>query len=113
MPHRLTSGKGLVGAIGIGRGGSALTFVKRFAAVSVDPGSIASVSRGTGTAACSGAVSGDFVLVVPPSTLHDDLVFCGAYVSAPGVVTIALYNPTGGAIDDTARNWDVLLLRAV
>jgi len=33
------------------------------------------------------------------------LIFCGAAISAADTVSIYLYNPTGSAINDTARTF--------
>ena len=73
--------------------------------VSVDPPNVATVSRGAATFTLTGARAGDFIYCQPPAALNDDLIFCGAEVTADDTVTIYLYNPTGGGIDDTARTW--------
>jgi hypothetical protein len=113
MPHRLTSGKGLVGAIAIGRGGGALSFCKKYTAVSINPASIAATSRGIATATCAGAAVGDFVIALAPTGLNVGLAFVGARVSSADTIEISLWNGTAGAIDDTARAWDFLILRAI
>jgi hypothetical protein len=71
----------------------------------LNPPSIATVSRGSVTFTLTGARAGDAIVVNPPAGLNDDLVFCGAAVTANDTVTVYLYNPTGGAIDDTAQTW--------
>lgn len=88
----------------IGSEGATLLKV-RSGTVSIDPPSIATVSRGAATFTLAGARDGDFIHVQPPATLNDDLIFCGAEVTANDTVTVYLYNPTGGAVDDTARTW--------
>lgn len=72
--------------------------------ISIDPPSIATVTRGAPTFTLTGAAAGDFVVMLPPSTLNDDLCFVGADVGA-NTVTVYLYNPTAGPIDDTAKTW--------
>lgn len=72
---------------------------------SLDPGSIAATSRGSVTFALTGANPGDLIHMQPPAALNDDLIFCGAEVTAADTVSVYLYNPTGGAIDDGAQTW--------
>ena len=43
--------------------------------------------------------------MTPPATLNDDLLYVGARVTADDTVTVYLYNPTGGGIDDGALDW--------
>lgn len=74
--------------------------------VSINPGSIATVSRGTGAGTVTGLATGDMILMSPPAGLNDDLVFAGARITGADTVTVYLYNPTGGAIDDGALTWD-------
>lgn len=71
---------------------------------SLNPGSIATVSRGTVAMTVTGAAVGDAFIIEPPTGLDDDLIFCG-YVVSTNTVTIQLYNPTGGPIDDGALTW--------
>lgn len=73
--------------------------------VSIDPPSVATVSRGAATFTLTGARVGDVIIMAPPATLNDDLIFCGAEVTANDTVTVYLYNPTVGAIDDGALTW--------
>lgn len=103
---RLTRGRVLIGGFNSGSGSD----VKKVAtgAVSLDPGSIATVTRGTVTFTLTGAAAGDAVIMVPPATLNDDLLFVGARVTAADTVTVYLYNPTAGAIDDGPLSWTYL-----
>jgi hypothetical protein len=82
----------------------------RMGTIAIDPPSVASVSRGAATATLTGAKVGDVVVLLPPAALNDDLVFCGADVTADDTLTAYLYNPTGGAIDDSSRTWRYLWL---
>ena len=73
--------------------------------VSIDPPSIDPTSRAAVTATVTGVAVGDTVVMSPPADLDDDLVFAGATVTDADEVTVYLYNPTGGAVNDTARTW--------
>lgn len=72
--------------------------------VSVNPASIAATTRGTVAVTITGVAATDIVVLEPPAALNDDLIYCGHIVTA-NTVTIQLYNVTGSAIDDTARDW--------
>jgi hypothetical protein len=80
------------------------------ASVSVNPPSIATVATDVATAAVPGAAVGDAVIVNPRADFNDDLIIKGAFVSAPGVVTIQFYNPTAGAIDAGAQTVDIVVI---
>ena len=82
----------------------------RTGTIAIDPPSIATVSRGAATATLTGVKAGDIIVLQPPAALNDDLVFCGADVTADDTVTAYLYNPTGGSIDDSSRSWRYLWL---
>lgn len=88
-------------------GGTSVTQIK-LGTTSLNPGSIATITRGTVTFALVGARAGDVIVMNPPAALNDDLVFAGAAVTADDTVTVYLYNPTGGAIDDAAQTWTYL-----
>lgn len=105
--HKLTDAVALVGGINVGGGDIDLVGLNA-GSVSIDPASIASVTRGVGVATIVGVALGDVVVMIPPAALNDDLLFVGARVTAADTVNVYLYNPTGGAIDDTARSWDYL-----
>ena len=74
--------------------------------VSLNPASINATTRGSVTFTLTGAAAGDLIVMMPPSTLNDDLIYCGADVTAADTVTVYLYNPTAGGIDDTAQTWN-------
>jgi hypothetical protein len=71
----------------------------------IDPASINATTRGSATFTLTGAATTDIIIVNPPADLNDDLIFCGAAITAADTVTIYLYNPTGSAINDTARTF--------
>jgi hypothetical protein len=73
--------------------------------VSINPPSIAATTRGAVNVTITGLSTSDIVVVAPPATLNDDLIFCGAAVTAANTLTVYLYNPTGSGIDDTAKTW--------
>ena len=95
----------------IGTEGS-LLLRARVGTISVDPASIAAVTRGAPTFTLAGAKVGDIIVAQPPAALNDDLVFCGADVTADNTVTLYLYNPTAGPIDDAAQTWRYLWIDA-
>jgi hypothetical protein len=111
--NRLTKGTAIVGDLIIDGGGAVTSSpIKAVQAgtASLDPGSISTVSRGSVTFTLTGAASGDAIVMMPPSALNDDLIFCGADVTSANTVTVYLYNPTAGSIDDTARTWKYVWL---
>jgi hypothetical protein len=105
-PLRITKGEAAVGAIQIGTGDT--VYGTDMGTVSVNPASINATTRGTVTFTLTGAKVGDIIVCNPPADLNDDLIFCGATVTADDTVTIYLYNPTGGAINDGATTWSYL-----
>jgi hypothetical protein len=76
--------------------------------VAVDPGSIGATSTGTVDVTITGLAAGDFVMLMRPDGLHDDLIVSGHRVQAADTLRIYLYNPTGGAIDDGSLTWEYL-----
>lgn len=59
----------------------------------------------TTTITAAGARAGDAVRVFHPVSLQG--MVCSAYVSADDVVTVVLYNPTGGGVDLASGTWRV------
>lgn len=74
--------------------------------VAVDPASIPTVSTGKIAVTITGVAVGDIVHFERPDALNDDLIFGGARVTGANTVTIYLYNPTAGAIDDVSLTWN-------
>jgi hypothetical protein len=103
LVNRLTKGEAAVGAIQIGD--NDMVYGIEFGTVAIDPASINATSRGGTTFTLTGAATTDIIIVNPPADLNDDLIFCGAAISATDTVSIYLYNPTGSAINDTARTF--------
>jgi sarcosine oxidase gamma subunit len=101
--NRISRGEIAVGGI-VGSTGD-VNYGLDFGTASVDPASIPTVSRGSVTFTLTGAKTTDIIIVNPPADLNDDLIFCGAAISAADTVSIYLYNPTGSAINDTARTF--------
>jgi hypothetical protein len=107
MPARITRGSALIGALTVGNGAT----LKRIIAgtQAINPPSIAATTRAAVTFTLAGAEVGDRILLEPPGALHDDLLFVGARVTAADTVSVYLYNPTGGAVDDGANTWNYTL----
>lgn len=105
-PLRITKGEAAVGAMQIGTGDT--VYGTDAGTTSLDPGSIGATTRGSVTFTLTGAKTGDIVVMNPPAGLNDDLIFCGATVTAADTVTVYLYNPTAGSINDTASTWTYL-----
>lgn len=104
--NRISRGEVAVGALQIGSNDT--VYGMEFGTVALNPGSISTVSRGTVTFTLTGAATTDIIIMNPPATLNDDLLFVGARVTAADTVTVYLYNPTGGSINDDELTWSYL-----
>jgi hypothetical protein len=104
--NQVSRGRVKIGALQIGNG--TLTKQMKYGSVSINPASIATVSRAATTFTVTGAAVGDMLVMSPPATLNDDLIFCGAKITGANTGTMYLYNPTGGPIDDGALTWEYL-----
>lgn len=84
---------------------------RRVGETTVDIGSISAGAVATFTISAPDARPdiGQQVVLGPPSTIDASLVWCGV-VSADGVVTVRVYNPTGGAINPVSGVWGVRVL---
>lgn len=101
--NRISKGEVAVGALVVGDNDT--VYGIEFGTVALDPGSISTVSRGTVTFTLTGAATTDIIIMNPPATLNDDLIFAGARVTSANTVTVYLYNPTGGSINDGELTW--------
>lgn len=90
-------------------GGGDLIYKIRKATVSVNPASIATLTKAGTAVTVSGVAAGDVVVAVPPSALEDDLIPAGAVVTNTDEVTIYLYNAAGTSTDGAARDWVLLI----
>lgn len=108
MANKITGGEAQAGSFRALGGDAIDKFL--IGTANVNPGSIASVTRGTIAVPMTGAKVGDFVGANPPAALEAGLLYVGAYVSAANEVTIMLYNLTGGAVDGAARDWTLFLI---
>jgi len=95
--NRISRGEVSVGALIVGDNDT--VYGIEFGTVAVDPASINATTRGATTFTLTGAATTDIIIVNPPSTLDDDLIFAGAAITAADTVTVYLYNPTAGAIN--------------
>jgi len=75
------------------------------ASVSVNPPSIAAATHAEVDVTVTGVHTGDLVTAECPAAVNDDILHVGTRVKATNTVTLRLYNPTGGAIDDAAQTW--------
>jgi hypothetical protein len=103
LVNRLTKGEAAVGALQIGD--NDMVYGIEFGTVAIDPASINATTRGGTTFTLTGAATTDIIIVNPPATLNDDLIFAGAAVTAANTVTIYLYNPTAEAINETSKTF--------
>ena len=103
LVNRLTKGEAAVGALQIGD--NDMVYGIEFGTVSIDPASINATTRGATTFTLTGAATTDIIIVNPPATLNDDLIFAGAAVTSADTVTIYLYNPTGAGIDQASATF--------
>ena len=102
--NRLTKGEASVGALQIGSVGDTVYGIET-GTVAIDPAALAATTRGATTFTLTGAATTDIIIVNPPSTLDDDLIFAGAAVTAADTVTIFLYNPTAGSINQASATF--------
>jgi hypothetical protein len=75
-----------------------------------DPASLASGAGATRTDGLALANFGDGCVVHPPYDLQG--ILASASVSATGTVRLALFNPTGGAIDLASGSWTISLKKS-
>lgn len=102
--ERDTGGYQVVDGLFVGQDGVSIAGIRR-GTVSINPASIATLTKGATIFTLTGARAGDMVLMIPPATLEDDLIPSGAIVTADDTVTVYLYNPTLGAVDGAALTW--------
>ena len=103
LVNRLSKGEVAVGALQVGDNDT--VYGIEFGTVEIDPANLNATTRGATTFTLTGAATTDIIIVNPPSTLNDDLIFCGAAVTSADTVTIYLYNPTAGAINQAAATF--------
>lgn len=103
LVNRLSKGEVAVGALQVGD--NDMVYGIEFGTVEIDPAAINATTRGGTTFTLTGAATTDIIIVNPPSTLNDDLIFCGAAVTAADTVTVYLYNPTAGSINQAAATF--------
>ena len=103
LVNRLSKGEVAVGALQVGDNDT--VYGIEFGTVAIDPANLNATTRGATTFTLTGAATTDIIIVNPPSTLNDDLIFCGAAVTAADTVTVYLYNPTAGSINQAAATF--------
>ena len=103
LVNRLSKGEVAVGALQVGDNDT--VYGIEFGTVAIDPAYLNATTRGATTFTLTGAATTDIIIVNPPSTLNDDLIFCGAAVTAADTVTVYLYNPTAGSINQAAATF--------
>lgn len=82
--------------------------IKLYVKSTIDPASVASGAKGTGTVTATNAVLGDYVLVSAEEDLQG--LTLTAYVSAADTVTWDLANNTGGAVDLASTTFHFLVI---
>lgn len=103
LVNRLTKGEAAVGALQIGD--NDMVYGIEFGTVAIDPANLNATTRGATTFTLTGAATTDIIIVNPPADLNDDLIFCGAAVTAADTVSIYLYNPTASAINQASATF--------
>lgn len=101
--NRISKGEVAVGALVVGDNDT--VYGIEFGTVEIDPANLNATTRGATTFTLTGAETTDIIIVNPPSTLNDDLIFAGAAITADDEVTVYLYNPTAGAINQAAATF--------
>ena len=81
------------------------------ASASVDLPSIATVTTGSATLSVTGATTDMKCFLMPSNAMNDDLIPKGCAVTGADTVTIYVYNADSVATDDTAKTYQVLLLK--
>jgi len=81
------------------------------ASASVDLPSIAATTTGNATLSVTGATTDMKCFLMPPSDINDELIPKGCTVTSADTVTIYVYNTDSIATDDTAKTYQVLLLK--
>jgi hypothetical protein len=101
------------GATTLGGKGSPFDFI-RFGTIACNPGNITSGAIvGTTVTITVGGVTpriGDMFIFETPAALNSGLQYTG-FLTQTGGVTIYLRNNTGGAIDDSSRDWRYVWIR--
>lgn len=77
---------------------------------SSNPASIGAGAVGTATLTISGVDSSD-VIFLAPRAIATGLVLQDWVCSGTDTVTITLYNPTAGSVDDAASDYDYMLIK--
>lgn len=77
---------------------------------SSNPASIAAGAVGTATLTITGVDSTDLVFLNPRG-IGTGLVMLKASVTGADTVTVSLFNPTAGAVDDAASDYDYILVK--
>jgi len=103
LVNRLTKGEAAVGALQIGD--NDMVYGIEFGTVAIDPANLNATTRGATTFTLTGAATTDIIIVNPPADLNDDLIYCGAAVTAADTVSIYLYNPTASAINQASATF--------
>lgn len=88
----------------------AVTYIAK-GTVSVDPGSLTTLTSSETSVTISGVAVGDMVIMNPPASLETGLVFSGARVSATDTVLVRLSNMTAGSVDGAALTWSYTIIR--
>ena len=98
---------------GLTVGSGSTVYTVTVGTVSIDPGNIATITKGSVTFTLTGASTGDRILLQPPTGLNAGLLYCGADITASNTVTVYLYNHTGGDINDGANTWKYTYLQFI
>jgi regulator of RNase E activity RraA len=93
--------------------GSLGTFINQIITdvVAVDPDAISANTSGTVDVTISNVQVGDIIVLTPPSSIEDDLIFQGATVTAANTVTIKIRNLSGVAVNGASRDWSYIITR--
>jgi hypothetical protein len=82
-----------------------------FTTVTFDPPNIGAQSCSSDSATVAGAQVGDLIVLQPVSSVWSNLIWAPWTVSLGGTVNLRICNPTAVAVDQTAINFHVLLIR--
>lgn len=109
--HQFNGPVTLNGSLSVGSGATTLSRILR-GTVAVNPSSVSAGAVSVQSFVLTGAAVGDSVVLnPPPAGLRTGLLVMQAQISAANTLSVTFFNPTGGAIDEAAGNWNYLIVR--
>jgi hypothetical protein len=95
------------GTLRVGATGTVIKGITYLGTAQIDFAEVAAGAKGSGTFTLTGVAVGDMVVVQSIDGMSD-LVFAGATATGANTVTVTVYNPTAGAVDNGAETFRYL-----